>query len=188
MRILVIGDSISMGYTPTAALELADVAEVEHNPGNGGDSRNVLANIASWLAKARPDLVCLNCGLHDVKREKETLHYQIPLDEYRENVTAILDKIRAADCHLVWVTTTPVIDERHQAAKEFDRYNVDVVEYNAMARAIVDDAEIAVIDLHQAALDLGLETALGDDGVHFTDAAYKALGKVVAEGLREHML
>ena len=188
MRILVIGDSISMGYTPTAALKLADVAEVEHNPGNGGDSRNVLANIAAWLADARPDMVCLNCGLHDVKRERKTRHYQVPLDEYRENLTAILDKIRAADCRLVWVTTTPVIDERHQAVKEFDRHSVDVVEYNAMARAIVDDAEITVIDLHQAALNLGLETALGGDGVHFTDAAYEALGKAVAEGLREHML
>jgi len=188
MKILVVGDSISMGYTPTVALELADVAEVEHNPGNGGDSRNVLANIASWLADAGADTVCLNCGLHDIKREKETLHYQVPLDEYRANLLGVLDKIRAADCHPVWVTTTPVIEERHQAVKEFDRYNVDVVEYNAMARAIVDDAEIAVIDLHRAALDLGLETALREDGVHFTDEAYQALGKVVAAGLREHML
>ena len=187
-RVLVIGDSISMGCFPTVEHRLADVAEVVHNPGNGGDSANVLAGIDDWLADAGPDLVCLNCGLHDIKREKGTRNYQVPIEAYRNNLLAILSSIRSAGCSVVWVSTTPVIEKRHQAVKEFDRYDADVTEYNAMARALVEDAEIAMIDLHKAALDLGLESALGDDGVHFTQEAYDELGNVVATGLREHIV
>jgi len=186
MKVLVIGDSISMGYTPTVALKLADVARVEHNPGNGGDSANVLANVETWVRAARPDVVSLNCGLHDLKRERGTRRYQVPLEQYRENLERILGTLRHARCHVVWVTTTPVLDDRHQAVKEFDRYNADVIEYNAVVRAVVDAAELAVIDLYGAAVGLGLEGALGPDGVHFVEAAYKGLGKVVADGIREH--
>jgi lysophospholipase L1-like esterase len=34
--VLIIGDSISLGYTPHAGEELAPHARVLHNPGNGG--------------------------------------------------------------------------------------------------------------------------------------------------------
>ena len=186
-NILVIGDSISMGYLEEVQRKLADVAEVVHNPGNGGDSANVLANLDAWLAETEPDLVSLNCGLHDLKRQPGTRTYQVPIEAYRANLVAVLARLRAARCHVVWVATTPVLDERHQARKPFDRYNADVIEYNAMARALAEEAELAVIDLYQAALELGLETALGPDGVHFTPEAYDALGRVVAAGLREHL-
>ena len=35
VKILIIGDSISNGYTPFVQKELANVAEVSDNPGNG---------------------------------------------------------------------------------------------------------------------------------------------------------
>jgi lysophospholipase L1-like esterase len=181
-----IGDSISMGYTPTVVNHLSDVAEVMHNPGNGGDSANVLACLDDWLAEAQPDVVVLNCGLHDLKRARDTKEHQVPLDAYRANLEAILTRLRPADCHVVWVTITPVIDARHQAMKPFDRHNVDVEEYNEMARAVMDENEVAVIDLERAAKDLGLEDGLTEDGVHFTHEAYVRLGEFVTDRLREH--
>jgi lysophospholipase L1-like esterase len=187
MKILVVGDSISIGYTPRLQVVLADVAEVVHNPGNGGDSTNVRANIADWLGDARPDAVVLNCGLHDLKRERGTVHHQVSLDNYRANLEAIYDHLAAAHCRIFWVTTTPVIDSRHQSTKPFDRYVADVIEYNGLARAIAGDHEVAIIDLYQVARDLGLETALDSDGVHFTDEAYAKLGDVVARAVREHL-
>jgi len=186
-KVLIIGDSISMGYIPEVQRRLADIAEVVHNPGNGGDSANVSAHIDDWLNAVEPDTVLLNCGLHDIKRQTGTRTYQVPIDDYRRNLLTILDCIRAADCRLLWVTTTPVIEARHQAVKDFDRYNADVTDYNAMAQAIVEDAEVAVIDLHAVALQAGLETVLGDDGVHFTQDGYDQLGRAVAHSLRQHI-
>jgi lysophospholipase L1-like esterase len=187
MKILVIGDSISIGYMPRLQTALADIGEVVHSPGNGGDSVNVRGNLVDWLAQERPHAVVLNCGLHDLKREKGTAHHQVSLDNYRANLEAIYDHLGLADCRVFWVTTTPVIDERHQEAKPFDRYNADVVEYNALGRAIAEDHEVAIIDLYAAARELDLESALGPDGVHFTDEAYEQLGDIVAEAVRDHL-
>jgi len=184
-KILIVGDSISMGYTPTVAAELADVAEVVHHPGNGTDSSNVISGIGEWIAEARPDVVTLNCGLHDIKREKTNRLCQVPLDFYKMILPIVIDKIRSAGCRAVWVNTTPVIEKRHQAVKPFDRYNKDVDAYNKAAKDVAQKAGLPVINLHKAAGDLGLETALADDGVHFTADAYEALGKKVAARLRE---
>lgn len=184
-KILIVGDSISMGYTPTVAAELAGVAEVVHNPGNGADSSNVVSGIDEWIAEARPAVVTLNCGLHDIKREKDSGLRQVPLDFYKMILPVIIDKIRSAGCRAVWVDTTPVIEKRHQAVKPFGRYNKDVDAYNKAARDVAREAGLPVINLHKAAGDLGLETALADDGVHFTADAYEALGRKIAARLRE---
>ncbi|MFW6159296.1 MAG: SGNH/GDSL hydrolase family protein [Planctomycetota bacterium] len=186
-RLLVIGDSISIGYTPSLRRELAALAEVVHNPGNGGDSDNLLAHLDAWLADARPDLVLPNCGLHDLKREREATGCQVPLDRYRENLARIFRTLRAAGCPTVWVTTTPVLGERHRARKPFDRHEADVAEYNAAALARTDEFGAGVIDLHTAAVELRPDAALGDDGVHFTDAAYEQLGRFIAAELRERL-
>ena len=184
-KILIVGDSISMGYMPAVAAELADVAEVVHNPGNGGDSSNVITGIDEWIADARPHAVTLNCGLHDIKREKDTRLCQVPLDFYKMILPVIIGKIRSAGCRAVWVNTTPVIEKRHQAVKPFGRYNKDVDAYNKAAMVAARDAGLPVINLHKAAGALGLEAALADDGVHFKAEAYEALGKKVAARLRE---
>ncbi|MFO7899220.1 MAG: GDSL-type esterase/lipase family protein [Planctomycetota bacterium] len=185
--LLVIGDSISIGWTPPLRHELADRAEIVHNPGNGGDSSNLSAHLDDWLAEARPDLVLLNCGLHDLKRERGAAGHQVPLDRYRENLARIFRTLRAAGCPVVWITTTPVIDERHRARKPFDRREADVAEYNAAALAVADEFYAGVIDLHAAAVEFGPEAALGADGVHFTDDACQELGRFIAAELREHL-
>jgi lysophospholipase L1-like esterase len=188
MKILLVGDSISMGYTPVVQQLLGSDAEVIHNPGNGGDSDNMAVSIRPWLAAVQPDAVVLNCGLHDLKRERDSLDHQVPLDAYRTNLSDIVTEIDGANCKLLWVNTTPVIDERHNTTKEFDRHNVDVTEYNAMALAVMEEAEVAVLDLNAAVHEMGPEELLGTDGVHFTDDGYVKLGEVVAQAVREHLM
>ena len=94
-RLYVIGDSISMGYTPPLAELLAGRADVEHNPGNGGDSANVLANLDDWLAGRSPSVIHFNCGLHDIKVSRETHAHQVPLDAYRANRPTLRRKVAA---------------------------------------------------------------------------------------------
>ncbi len=184
-RILIIGDSISMGYTPYVAEALADAAEVVHNPGNAGDTSHTAANLEAWLAEARPAVVHFNCGLHDIKVSRETRAHQVPLAAYRTNLERIVGRLERCGARLVWASTTPVIDARHQAAKEFDRYDRDVDNVNAVAAEIMEQAGIPVNDLHAAAMSGGLEELLTDDGVHFTDQGYRRLAAVVADRLRK---
>jgi len=187
VKILLIGDSISMGYAPAVMRELSDVAEVVRIPDNGGTSANVLAHLDEWLGDTQPEAVSLNCGLHDIVRERGGSACQVPLGPYEDNLRAILSKLAPAGPRAAWVTTTPVIEERQEAIETFTQidYNADVDAYNARARAIVDEAGVPIVDLHASAVGLGLEEALSEDGLHFTDAAYGALGKFLADSLRE---
>ena len=50
--IVLIGDSIRMGYQDHVASELAGRAEVWVPEENGGDSRNVLAHLDQWVSRA----------------------------------------------------------------------------------------------------------------------------------------
>ena len=183
-RVLIVGDSTSIGYEPAVRRELAPLAHVERNPDNGGDSSNVLAHIGEWLATARPDIVTLNCGLHDIKRNRQTGEYQVPLDLYRRNLPAIADKVRGAGSRLVWITTTPVIQERHRVSRDFDRFNADIDAYNAALLALATRRAEPVVLLHETAPRLGLDGALLSDGVHFTPRAYDELGRTIAVALR----
>jgi lysophospholipase L1-like esterase len=184
-RILIIGDSISMGYTPHVAEMLTDVAEVVHNPGNAGDTSNTAANLEAWLAEARPGVVHFNCGLHDIKLSRETRAHQVPLAAYRANLEWIVGRLQRSGATLVWASTTPVIEDRHHAAKEFDRCNRDVDNVNAVAAEIMEQAGIPINDLHAAAMSAGLEELLTQDGVHFTDHGYRRLAGVMADCLRK---
>jgi hypothetical protein len=48
-KLLIIGDSISIGYTPAVAEALADEFVVAHGEGNASDSGQMLANLPDYL-------------------------------------------------------------------------------------------------------------------------------------------
>ena len=183
-KVLLIGDSISMGYGPHVEALLAAKAEVRRNPGNAGDTDNTLAGVAAWLAEFPPDVVHFNCGLHDIKGNRKTGARQVPLDRYVRNLPKILDILRGSGAALIWATTTPVVEDKHQASRDFDRLNRDVDVYNAAARSIVQAAGVVLDDLHAAVTRKGIDTIIAPDGVHFTEDGYRYLGQVVAECIR----
>ena len=79
--VVLIGDSIRMGYQPFVTEALAGEAEIWAPEENGGDSRNVPAHLEAWVIARAPHTVHVNCGLHDVKKSFETGVAQVPLAE-----------------------------------------------------------------------------------------------------------
>lgn len=189
MRVLLLGDSIRLAYAPSVRERLADVAEVVDFPDNGGDSANVRAKLGQWLADARAlDIVHVNCGLHDIKRAYNSDARQISLENYETNVRAILSRLTGeSNAKTVWATSTPVLDERHHATKGFDRFNSDVVEYNAVAVRLAGDAGVPVNDLYRAIADGDPPTSIGADGVHMTTRGNEILADAVARFVRKLM-
>ena len=113
-RIVLVGDSIRLGYAPRVAARLEGKAVIVSPPENGGDSANVLAHLDEWVIRQKPDVVHWNCGLHDLKRSRTDGHHQVELDRYSENLRRIVARIRAGtDAALVFADTTPILDERH---------------------------------------------------------------------------
>ncbi len=183
--VVLVGDSIRMGYAPFVAETLKGLAEVVSPEENGGDTGNVLKHLDTWVIARNPAVVHFNAGLHDLKTDPKTGAKQVGLDDYRKNLAEIIKRLeRETSARLIFATTTPVIDERHQATKDFIRRETDVEAYNTVAREVVAGSpNVVVDDLHALVLSLDPEKALVKDGVHYTPEAYQALGARVAKAV-----
>jgi len=181
--VVLVGDSIRIGYASRVAERLSGKAVVISTPENGGDSANVLSHLDEWVLRQKPDVVHLNCGLHDLKRFKTDRHHQVELARYAENLRRIVARIReGTDAALVFADTTPILDERHaRRGAEFDRSEADVRRYNATASAIMGELGVPVHDLHWVVEQGGPETMLGPDGTHYTVAGSDRLAEAVAD-------
>lgn len=184
-RIVLIGDSIRMGYQEGVRERLAGVADVWGPKENGGTSDNVLAHLDEWAVRRQPDVVHVNCGLHDIRTEPGR-DASVPLDRYTDNVRSILTRLRAeTEATVVWALTTPVNEERHNRNRPFDRFERCVLACNGAASAIARELGIAVDDLHSAVVAAGADDLLSDDGVHFTAEGCAFLADSVAGYLRQ---
>ena len=152
-------------------------------PENGADSANVLAHLEEWVIQQQPDVVHLNCGLHDLKRSKIDGRHQVELDRYADNLRQIVSRIRERTvATLVFANTTPILDERHaKRGADFDRTEADVRKYNATAIAIMSELGVPVHDLHWVVEHGGPESMLGPDGTHYTAAGSARLAEAVAD-------
>ncbi|HEY3415707.1 MAG TPA: SGNH/GDSL hydrolase family protein [Armatimonadota bacterium] len=182
--LFVIGDSISLQYGPYLQTMLTGrfrytrktgdedaLQNLDHPAGaNGGDSGMVLAYLHARKddPQFRPEILLLNCGLHDIKTDRQTGEKQVTLPQYRENLQRIVEIVREIGARLIWVRTTPVDDVQHNfLCSEFLRYDRDVVAYNHAADDIMTAAGIPVIDLYGFTRNLGGEPY--EDHVHFID-------------------
>lgn len=182
--LFLLGDSISMQYSsPYLEKMLAGkytiVRKQETGEGlqnldipkgsNLGNSRMALAYLRHKLAdKAfRPDLMTLNCGLHDIKRDTTTGAPAVDAVEYRANLREIFTIVKKRQVPLVWIRTTEVVDSIHRKNRGFHRYAKDLEQYNAIADEEVRKAGIASIDLYGFTKDLGANRFI--DHVHYRE-------------------
>jgi dienelactone hydrolase/lysophospholipase L1-like esterase len=188
-KVVLVGDSIRLGYAAEVAKRLSGKAVIISPPENGGDSTNVLAHLDEWVLRHKPDIVHLNCGLHDLKRSKADGHHQVELEQYGENLRQIVARIRAgSNAVLVFANTTPILDERHaKRGADFDRTEADVRRYNAKAIAIMGELGVPVDDLHWVVEEGGAATMLGPDGTHDTPAGSDRLAEAVADCVLRHL-
>ncbi len=128
-RVLLIGDSISIGYTLPVRELLRGKANVHRIPTNGGPTMRGLESIGQWLGDGHWDVIHFNWGLHDLKLIDGK--HQVPIEDYEKNLAGLAKTLEATGAKLIWCSTTPVPEG---AA---GRQTADVVEYNAMARKIM---------------------------------------------------
>ena len=183
--LLVIGDSISAQYGKHLAPYLADrfVYETKQSEGDAfadldvpqgisaGDSRMVLDYLSKLHDEGgfHADLMLLNCGLHDIKVDPATGARQVAIEDYRENLRAILALAQRAGVPVVWVRTTHSVDAVHNGAtNKFYRYAEDNEAYCAAADAVMAEHGIALLDLRGFTQSLGGDEVFCDH-VHFHD-------------------
>ncbi|MDR0220218.1 MAG: SGNH/GDSL hydrolase family protein [Lachnospiraceae bacterium] len=187
-------------YPPTCARTLRQAAKFCLNlVGRGGRSLDTprdlncgnSANLLKKLETCRAynmfdaDLILLNCGLRDLKLDKSTNTHNVELEDYRNNLQQIINL--TAQWHLIWLTTTPVIDGRHQR-KGFDRREADHAAYNAAAKEIMSATGVYILDLCAFTQNLSRQQngAIYCDHVHFDVATRKKQAAFIAAGLDEY--
>lgn len=182
-NVLIIGDSISIGYTGPAREILKGKANVVHNPGNAQHSGFGAAQLEAWLGDTRWDVIHFNHGLHDLKyvdeegknsNTREGAHIQVPLADYRSNMEAIVLGLKKTGAALIFATTTPF----PEGVKPF-RSPGDVAKYNDVALDIMTRNGITVNDLYTFALPR-LESIQKPVNVHFHDKGSRELAEEVA--------
>lgn len=180
-RVLLIGDSISMGYTiPTRKL-LEGKANVHRIPVNGGPTTRGLDQIDEWLGTSKWDVIHFNFGLHDIKHvddagasvDATVGRRQVELEAYRDNLRAIVKRLQRTGARLIWCSTTPV----PEGAK--GRVPGDELAYNAAAAEVMRDAGVEINDLHAFAVPRMAEIGKPSD-VHYTPQGSRILADEVA--------
>ncbi len=188
-RVVLIGDSIRIGYAPKVAEKLNGEAIVISPSSNGGDSENVLKHLDDWVIAEKPDLVHINCGLHDLKRSKSNGSHQVEIERYRANLRTIVERIRKSTrASIIFASTTPIIDERHAKRKaDFDRTEADVVRYNAAMIETLRNLDIPIDDLHAIVPNEAAGGIMRSDGTHYEPEGYDKLAQAVADCVRRRI-
>ena len=189
-NVLIIGDSISIGYTlPTRAL-LQGKVNLHRIPTNGGPTTKGLSDIDKWLGKRKWDLIHFNWGLHDLKfmgkdgtnlvpKEKGGV-VQVPLPDYEKNLERLVARMKKGAKQLVWRNTTPI------PAGSKARYVGDSVKYNQAAAQIMKRYDVPTLDLFNPSKQ-NMKAWMREANVHYFPAGSQALAEIVAEDIKKRL-
>ncbi|MCB1229304.1 MAG: DUF1080 domain-containing protein [Verrucomicrobiae bacterium] len=196
-RVLLIGDSISIGYTLAVRDRLEGIANVHRVPANAGHTGMGIEGIQKWL-EARGgdwDVIHFNFGLWDLcyrnpesknqgHRDKVHGTQEFSVEEYVANLETIVGMLEKTGAHLIFATTTPVPE------KELGRVVGDDLRYNEAAVALMRKHGIEIDDLHAVMAGKMDRFAKGPGDVHYTEEGYGLLADqvagVIAESLTEN--
>jgi len=187
-RVLLIGDSISIGYTLPVRALLKDEANVHRPLTNCGPTIRGLEHIDAWLGEHKWDVIHFNWGLHDLKYmgpNGQNLakpaaagsHQQVPPAEYEKNLRKLVARLKETGATLIWCSTTPVPEG---AA---GRVVGDAVKYNAIAAKVMQEHDVAIDDLYAFSLPK-LKEIMRPANVHFTPGGSKKLAEQVVASIR----
>lgn len=190
-NVLLLGDSISIGYTKFVQEMLVGKANAQRPLNAKGGALNCqgttfgIKKIDEWLAVAKWDVIHFNFGLHDLKHVdaktgKNSINPDDPqqanLKTYKKNLKKIVSKLVAADAKLIFATTTPYPDKPGGPLRRADQPE----KYNKVALKIMKKDHIAVNDLHGFAL-VRLTQIQKPNNVHFSEEGSRALAELVAK-------
>ncbi len=190
-RVLLIGDSISLGYTLDVRRLLQGKVNVHRPPANCGSTRTGLKHLDTWLGHSHWDVIHFNWGLWDINRHvdgKRNADGEIAIqeDEYAKNLEELVLKLKSTNATLIWASTTYV-------QGGFGRRQGDDVRYNEIAKSIMDKYGVRINDLHALSATFphfgtsadGPEMFKSKGNVHFTAEGSAKLAEQVAASIEQ---
>lgn len=176
-RILIYGDSISMGYKPKLVDALQGKVYVEHwchFCGGTGDYGKIFSEAA---ASAPYDVIVFNNGLHSLSWVEQKVSDKAIQESYRRIIKGFREG--APKAKLVYLTTTPVNDGKDPKVEKvgFDPRNDVVLRLNKIAKKVMAEENVEVIDLYEPMHKM-LEN-MSRDRMHWKGEGYKFISDKV---------
>lgn len=165
-RVLLIGDSITLGYSEV----VRRILDKRYSLAYLCTSKNV-ADIAylkelSYVLQDYPaDVIHLNNGLHG---------WHLPVEEYARALGQILGYLQQMqpEARIIWASSTQCIQNKFAEREE------EIQKRNAAATVLMQERTIEIDDLYSVTRD---RRDLLTDGVHYTQEGYELLGAKVAQ-------
>jgi len=156
-NIIVLGDSVSIGYTPTLGQVLGGIADVQHAPydtvdGGAEDTAYGLQCLEYFVrgpdgSLLEPDILLFNFGLHDGPLGNETVPGQqgnssVYASELEKIVAALKDIYAGKKTQLLFALTSPMMCDADTDG--------NVVTLNAQAAEVMQCFDVETVDVHSA--------------------------------------
>ena len=189
-KALLIGDSVSLGYTPHVVAALKGKVEVKHHRGNAQHTGTGLKMLDRWIGKTKWDVIHFNWGLWDLcyrhpkskeqgRRDKKRGTLTMPLEQYEKNLDQLAARLKKTKAKLIWAHTTTV--PKGEAGRKVG----DDDKYNEAAARVMKKHGIEINDLNALTDSFPAELFTAPGNVHFKTEGSQEIGQAVAVKIME---
>tara|TARA_B100000959_G_scaffold272656_1_gene322251 strand:+ start:91 stop:783 length:693 start_codon:yes stop_codon:yes gene_type:complete len=187
-KVLIMGDSISIGYTSHVVENLKGVAEVRRHKGNAGPTIRGVAKIDEWLGKEQWDVIHFNWGLWDMYGWEYHKEDRSP-EAYGKRLESLVGRLKKTGAKLIWATTTPACPADETTMERRFKQKVRISpelerKYLEAALAVMKKHDVKVNDLHAFMKPRWNKYAIADNNVHFTKLGSQKLSEQVAKAIQ----
>lgn len=155
-KIAFLGDSITQagnrknGYISLTMEALKNEGlQLTHVPAGkaGNKSNNMLARLEKDVISKDPNWMVLSCGVNDVWHYTLVLGKNkfegVSLEDYKKNITEIIEKAEAADIKVLILTSTMIGEDPEKET------NKKLIPYNDFLREIAKEKNLLIADLNK---------------------------------------
>jgi acyl-CoA thioesterase-1 len=193
-NMLILGDSISIGYTNEVADHLKGKVNVfravypDGQPDNTQDTGKGVRDLEKWLGNTKWHIVHFNFGLHDLKRvtpelgtrsNDPTVPPYTSLENYKKNLKTIVERLKKTGAKLVFATTTP-----YPAGTIPSRIPEDAVKYNQVAVEVMKENGVIINDFYTIFVDK-LDKYQMPLNVHFNPEGRSYMAEIISDVVKE---
>ncbi len=148
-KIAFLGDSITQGGMGATGYVTLVIQGLKANGVNataigagisGHKSNDMLARLQRDVLDKKPDWMTLSCGVNDVWHGAKG----VPLDQYKQNITQIVEKAQAAGIKVMILTATMITENPKEANNE------KLAAYNDFLRELAKEKKCLLGDLNAA--------------------------------------